>query len=369
MSFPRAKRWNTIRIRPTLVHSGRSYWIAVLAERGGPFFSARRDGACVGARSSVIHLTALPSRVQNVRRLHACPISAYASGTVNATDVLLASPRPRRLPVNTAVPAISGTAQVADTLSASKGSWSNNPSSFAYQWQDCLSGTCQNIAGATSSSYAVQSSVVGGRIDVVVTATNAHGSASATSPLTGVVLASPPPPPANTAVPTITGTPQVSDTLSASRGSWSNSPSSYAYRWQDCNASGASCSNITGASSSTYTVGSSDVGHTIDVVVAATNAGGSAMVASVATSTVPSLPTVSAVTTSHVTSTSATFTVTINPNGTATIASFDYGTTTSYGLTTPRQNIGSATTPQTVTATVTGLTPGTTYHVRAAATQ
>jgi Glycosyl hydrolases family 16 len=60
-----------------------------------------------------------------------------------------------------------------------------------------------------------------------------------------------------------------------SDGSWSGSPSSFGYQWQDCASDGTGCSNISGATSSTYTVGSEDAGHTIEAVVTATNAGGS----------------------------------------------------------------------------------------------
>jgi hypothetical protein len=66
--------------------------------------------------------------------------------------------------------------------------------------------------------------------------------------------------------------------------------------------------------------------------------------------------------------TSATVTGTVNPNGQATTWHFDYGTTASYGSTTPATSAGSGTTGTGVSATITGLVPGTTYHYRLAAT-
>jgi hypothetical protein len=186
-------------------------------------------------------------------------------------------------PVNTAPPMISGSTVQGDTLSASAGSWSNNPSSYGYQWQDCSSSTsCSSISGATSSTYTLQSSDVGKTLDVVVTATNAGGSTSATSAQTSSVQ---PPAPVNTSPPSISGTAKQGDTLTASNGSWSGSPTSYLYQWQDCTSS-SSCSNISGATSSSYTLQSSDVGKTIDVVVTATNSGGSASATSAQTGSV-----------------------------------------------------------------------------------
>ena len=51
--------------------------------------------------------------------------------------------------------------------------------------------------------------------------------------------------PSNTALPVISGTTTQGQTLTVSNGSWSGSPTSYAYQWQDCTAT--SCSNISGA--------------------------------------------------------------------------------------------------------------------------
>lgn len=95
--------------------------------------------------------------------------------------------------------------------------------------------------------------------------------------------------PSNTALPTISGTPQQGDTLTVSNGSWSgDTPMSFAYQWQDCNSSGASCANISGATSSSYRLQASDVGSTIRSVVTATNAGGSTSASSRVTSVVAS---------------------------------------------------------------------------------
>ena len=55
---------------------------------------------------------------------------------------------------------------------------------------------------------------------------------------------------------------------------------------------------------------------------------------------------------------------TINPNGHATQYDFTYGPTTAYGATTALHTVKSGTKPVAISITVTGLTPGTTYHYR-----
>ena len=92
------------------------------------------------------------------------------------------------------------------------------------------------------------------------------------------------PPPENTARPSVSPTvPAQSVSESGTTGTWTNSPTSYEYQWQRCNASGGECTSISGATSHTYTPVEADVGHTLVIKVTATNAGGSASASSVAT--------------------------------------------------------------------------------------
>src|SRR5438128_3251964 len=67
---------------------------------------------------------------------------------------------------------------------------------------------------------------------------------------------------------------------------------------------------------------------------------------------------------SNVTPTSATLNGTVNPSSRATSWYFEYGTSTSYGTKTPAKDAGSGTSPVAVSAPVTGLTSGRTYHFR-----
>lgn len=92
--------------------------------------------------------------------------------------------------------------------------------------------------------------------------------------------------PANTALPTISGTAQQGQVLSASNGTWSNSPTAYTYAWGQCDASGKSCTAIAGATAATYTAAAGDVGHTLRVTVTAKNADGSGNATSAASAVV-----------------------------------------------------------------------------------
>ena len=95
-----------------------------------------------------------------------------------------------------------------------------------------------------------------------------------------------PPAPALSAAATIAGTTTVGETLTAGQGSWTNSPVLYSYVWEDCDAGGANCVAIAGATASTYTLVAADSGHTLRVIVTATNGGGSASSTSAATAVV-----------------------------------------------------------------------------------
>jgi hypothetical protein len=66
--------------------------------------------------------------------------------------------------------------------------------------------------------------------------------------------------------------------------------------------------------------------------------------------------------------TAATITGTLNPNGQPATYRFNYGTTSAYGLTTANQPVPTGSADMQVSATLTGLTPGLTYHYRIVAT-
>jgi hypothetical protein len=117
-----------------------------------------------------------------------------------------------------------------------------------------------------------------------VSASNADGKSAAFSKPTAVISDNQAP--TNTARPTVAGTPQPGEELTASNGTWTGGVATFAYQWQRCDASGTSCVDVTGATGRVYGVRAADVGHTIRVVVTAKNGHGSTTVNSGTTAVV-----------------------------------------------------------------------------------
>ena len=319
---PVAGAWNSIRVAPAKIRAGSTYWLVVLGRGGALYLRRATTARC--ATSYQKQMTSLPAAWSGGSRAPMCFPSAYVQGKASLTHAPLAptnltpiatsgsvlansgtgasgstntSSTPTNAPplppvvlppVSLGPPAISGTPEQGQMLTTSDGAWLDSPTHYGYEWEDCDSSgsNCSAISGATSASYALTGVDVGHTIRSVVTASNSAGSASSTSAQTPVVTALPAP--GSTSAPSISGSAVQGQTLSASHGSWSNSPTSYAYQWQDCNGSGSGCGSIAGATSSAYTLQASDVGDTIRVVVTATNAGGSGSATSGATAVVAS---------------------------------------------------------------------------------
>jgi hypothetical protein len=117
----------------------------------------------------------------------------------------------------------------------------------------------------------------------------------------------------------------------------------------------------------TAAISSLTPGTTYHYRIVATSIAGTSRGADRSFTTIPP-PTVATGTASNIGPTSATVSGTVNPRGLATTYQFEYGRTTSYGSKTTAQSAGSGTSSLAVTATISSLTPGTTYHYRIVAT-
>jgi hypothetical protein len=219
-----------------------------------------------------------------------------ATSTSAATPVV-SPPAPPAVVVPPAAfvfPSVTGTATTGDTLTADDGVWNGGPVALAQQWQRCTPAgdACLDVAGATGQTYLLGADDVGFTLRVVVTATNAFGSAATASNVSDQVVAGaastpiPPPPPSLVTQPVVTGTAMAADTLTADGGTWSADTIAVAQQWQRCSPAGDACLDVAGATGQTYLLGADDVGATLRVVVTATNAAGSSSAASAVTGVV-----------------------------------------------------------------------------------
>ncbi len=97
--------------------------------------------------------------------------------------------------------------------------------------------------------------------------------------------------PQNTQPPGISGTTTEGQALTATTGNWSGTtPFTYAYSWRRCDKTGGSCSGISGATASSYTLTGADVGNTVRVRVTASNSAGSSNSTSVPSAVVAAAP-------------------------------------------------------------------------------
>jgi Right handed beta helix region len=235
LTAPHRGAWNSVTLAPSQLTTGHRYWLTILGEGGTLRYRASRRGRCPSDASIRANLRALPiawSAGRFHRHTH-CPISAYA--------------------------------------------------------------TAASVRGSSGPSVAppIPASVLSAPLAPVVPVTTIPPAEKAPTkehtPEEVETKEEPPPPPTapvHTTLPAITGTTTEGDTLTTTTGAWENAPTSYKYQWQDCNTKGEGCAAISGATSTAHKLASSDVGHTLRVVVTATNEGGSKPATSAQTATV-----------------------------------------------------------------------------------
>ncbi|HEY3723659.1 MAG TPA: PQQ-dependent sugar dehydrogenase [Acidimicrobiia bacterium] len=195
-----------------------------------------------------------------------------AQGTVNRISYTSSN----RAPVAsaTATPT-SGAAPLSVQLN---GSASSDPDGDAltYSWDTDGNGSFGDATGKTPTvSYAS-----GGTYHPRLLVTDPGGLSNTSSALTVTVTSAAGP--TNTAAPVIGGTFQVGSTVLGGTGTWTGAaPITYVRQWQRCTTSaGSTCTDIGGATASTYSLQLADQGKHIRERVTATNAGGTSSAAS-----------------------------------------------------------------------------------------
>ena len=172
----------------------------------------------------------------------------------------------------TGLPTISGTVQVDETLTADVSGITDEDGltnvSFSYQWIRSDGNDDTDTAGETDSTYAVSDDDVGNTIRVRVSFSDDRDNEEAlTSTATAVVEARPNSP--ATGLPTISGTVQAGETLTAETSGISDEDGltnvTFSYQWL------ADGTDIQDATASTYEVSDDDVGKAISVRVTFTD--------------------------------------------------------------------------------------------------
>jgi hypothetical protein len=189
--------------------------------------------------------------------------------------------------VSTVQPAVTGAVQQGRTLQVDNGAWSAGPTSFTYSWSRCNQNgrICTPVAGATAATYVVTAQDVGHALVVLVTASSGSATAAAISAAatgaaatTGTTTGTPPKAgPRSTTAPLVTGSAVQGSRLSGTAGTWSGAGTvGYTYQWYRCDAAGAHCSSIHGATAATHRLVAQDVSHTVGLTVNATDSAGKA---------------------------------------------------------------------------------------------
>ena len=172
----------------------------------------------------------------------------------------------------TGLPTISGTPQVEQTLTANTSNIADSDGltsvSYSYQW---IAGGA-DISGATGASYTLRSSEEGQTIQVQVTFTDDRNNDETLTSAATVAVAAAPNREA-TGAPTISGMPQVGETLTADTATIADQDGltgvSYIYQW--IRNDGTNDADIGGQTGSTYTLTDEDVGKSIKVRVSFTD--------------------------------------------------------------------------------------------------
>ncbi len=296
---PTANAWNSIEVPPATVSAGSEYWLAALAPSGKLAVADVERGGEPTQESRSHSLEELPSSWGSGASYFNSPASFYASGaTVSKAPEEPKEPEEPKTPEEPKEPKepeepvasfnyspSSPTVGQSVTFNGSSSTCPGGPCTYEWSNDD---GPNQPIPPQTplgnGKSISLTFSTAGIQY-IRLLVTNVLGQSATVEHNVTVAPEPPPPPPptapSNTTAPKISGTVEVGQTLSSTTGNWAGStPLSYSYQWQ------GGATNIAGATSSSYEPVTSDVGHTLDVVVTASNSVGKASATSAQTAAV-----------------------------------------------------------------------------------
>lgn len=213
-----------------------------------------KNGLAVGGATG----TSLTLNSGDIGSVFTVSVTGAAAGYTTMTKVSAPTSVVTAATIAGSKPTIIGTSQVGSTLTAVPGYWESGVS-LSFQW--LRNGS--PISGATSSTYTLVTEDNATSVSVEVTGSkvglpNLVQTSSATSVTTTILTLTP--------TPTVTGVPQVSQTLAANAGSW-DSGVTVRYQW---NRGGVA---ISGATSTTYLIAGADLNQSITVSVTGTKPG------------------------------------------------------------------------------------------------
>ncbi|HWX95607.1 MAG TPA: hypothetical protein VNZ01_02060 [Solirubrobacteraceae bacterium] len=170
------------------VHGRHWIWMRRTHRIHGRLIVIRKHGKIAYTRVHARYIRVVHRRICTPTALAVvAPASPVTSAAAAGSVVVLSS---LQRPVDGEPPSIAGTPRYGGTLTASPGSWTENPTGYAYQWQRCdaTGANCYPISGAVSPSYSLATPDVGATVRVGVVAFNAAGASSpAVSGQTAVV--------------------------------------------------------------------------------------------------------------------------------------------------------------------------------------
>ena len=242
--------------------------------------------ACADASSVIAQNTITLAAADVGKTIRAVVIATTGAGSASATSAPSPVVLSTNAPALTTLPTVSGVAREGETLTATAGTWAGSGLTYTYKWRRCDAAgeNCVDASAPTAqSTVTLVLADTAKTLRVVVTATSSGGVATATSEPTQVIVKKDTP--ANTGVPTLTGTAREGQVLTIANGVWSATGTvAYTYQWKRCDTAGQACTDASSViGQNTITLAVADIGKTIRAVVIATNAVGSATATTAAT--------------------------------------------------------------------------------------